>query len=420
MMQVLRTFQGADALHDCWLYAPAMLLPASAEAPAPPALVVSDHVAQAATPHSTRVRAGWLKIVDGRICAIHLMAQPTAQHHPSDLDPPLDHSSPPDQSLPAHRLETGLLAPGFVDVQINGCAGVLFNDAPTLDTLRVMAVNQRQFGTTALLPTVITDTPGVAQQAAAAVANALERQLCGIVGIHFEGPHLSASKGGCHPRQHLRPLTDADIALYCRRDLGTVMVTLAPEQVTAAHIRTLVQAGVIVSLGHSNASADEAQQAFAAGATGVTHLFNGMSGISSRAPGVAGAALANSAAYCGIIFDGEHLHPTAALMAYRAKGAAKLALVTDAMPPAGCINAVPFVIAGKPVSRDGMKLTDSAGSLAGSVLDMQSAVQYAIHTLGIPVADALQMASQTPADWLRRPDLGRIAVGARADLVWLA
>lgn len=341
--------------------------------------------------------AGYLRIEQGYIRAIE--AEPSC-------------------NLPIQECVDGILCPGFIDIQVNGGGGVLFNTDPTVSCLATMFAAHHQFGTTAMLPTVITDDVTVMQQAADSVAAAIAQQLPGIIGIHFEGPHLAPAKRGCHPEHYLRPLTAAEMALYCRQDLGVVMVTLAPETVPVAQIAALTAAGVIVSLGHSNAGSAEILPAIAAGASCVTHLYNGMSNLTSREPGVVGTALADPRLYCGIIFDGEHLHPLSAQIAYQLKGEQRLILVTDAMSPVGTTQQT-FDFAGGRVTRQGMKLTNSAGSLAGSVLDMASAVRYAVHELAIETSSALRMASTTPAQLLKLPQSGQIKVGARADLVWL-
>jgi len=342
-------------------------------------------------------KPGYLRIEQGQITAIE---------------------NTPSQNLPIQDCTEGMLCPGFIDIQVNGGGGALFNTDPSVACLATMLEAHRQFGTTAMLPTVITDDIQVMQQAADAVAAAQAAQMSGIIGIHFEGPHLASAKRGCHPEQFLRPLTEAELALYSRQDLGVVLLTLAPETVPAEQIAALTAAGVIVSLGHSNASSAEILPAIAAGARCVTHLYNGMSNLTSREPGLVGTALADPRLYCGIIFDGEHLHPLSAQIAYQMKGEQRLILVTDAMSPVGTTQQE-FHFAGGRVTRRGMKLTNSEGSLAGSVLDMASAVRYAVQQLAIDCASALRMASSTPAQLLSLPHLGQLKVGARADLVWL-
>lgn len=325
----------------------------------------------------------------------------------------------PDPDLPLLTLEEGSLIPGLIDVQVNGGGGILFNQAPDRQALRTMLKAHAQFGTTAMLPTVITDCIAVMHQAADTIATAIAEQEPGVLGIHFEGPHLSLAKKGVHPPGHIRSLSDAEWQLYRRKDLGIKVVTLAPETVAPELIAELVAEDVRVCLGHSNADSATVQAALNAGATGFTHLYNGMSPLTSREPGMVGTALTDNRSWCGIILDGHHLHPLAALLAYQAKPKGKLMLVTDAMSPVGTEQQQFDFFSGK-VVRDGSRLTDPSGSLAGSVLDMITAVQQASQQLGISFAEALMMASAYPADFLGCADrLGRLAPGKQADLVWL-
>jgi N-acetylglucosamine-6-phosphate deacetylase len=311
------------------------------------------------------------------------------------------------------------LVPGFIDVQVNGGGGALFNTAPTLETLRTMVKAHAGFGTTALLPTVITDSVAIMQQTADVVASAIAQQVPGVLGVHFEGPHLSVPKKGVHPVQHIRQLSEAEMAIYRRTDLGIKLVTVAPENITPEQIKTLVAAGVIVCLGHSNADGATVQAAIAAGATGFTHLYNAMSPLTSREPGMVGVALADPTTWCGIILDGHHVHPTAARLAIAAKPRGKMLIVTDAMSPVGTTDTEFDFFDGK-VTRDGNKLTAETGQLAGSVLDMAGAVQYAISELDVAEAEALRMASLYPAEFLGiAAQRGQIHVGAMADLVLL-
>jgi N-acetylglucosamine-6-phosphate deacetylase len=311
------------------------------------------------------------------------------------------------------------LVPGFIDVQVNGGGGALFNTAPTIDSLRTMLKAHAGFGTTAMLPTVITDSVETMQHCADAIAAAIAGGEPGILGVHFEGPHLSVPKRGVHPTEHIRGLSADELALYGRRDLGIKLVTVAPENVTPEQISQLVELNVIVCLGHSNADGATVEAALAAGATGFTHLYNAMSPLTSREPGMVGVALADRNSWCGIIFDGHHVHPVAARLALAAKPRGKMLIVTDAMSPVGTHDTEFPFFTGK-VTRDGNKLTNDAGSLAGSVLDMAGAVQYAVTELGVEQAEALRMASLYPAEFLGIADqMGRIAVGYRADFVLL-
>lgn len=314
---------------------------------------------------------------------------------------------------------SGSLVPGFIDVQVNGGGGALFNTDTSLEALRTMVKAHAQFGSTALLPTVITDSVVVMQQAAAVIAQAIASEEPGIIGVHFEGPHLSVPKKGVHPQNFIRPLSEAELAIYKRTDLGIKLVTVAPETISPEQIKELVKADVIVCLGHSNADAATAQAALAAGATGFTHLYNAMSPLTSREPGVVGAALADPHSWCGVILDGLHVHPLAVKVALAAKPRGKLLIVTDAMSPVGT-NQTEFDFFDGKVIRDGNKLTNLNGNLAGSVLDMAGAVSYAVKELGLELSEAVRMASLYPAEFLGiSAERGQIKVGAKADLVLL-
>lgn len=318
------------------------------------------------------------------------------------------------------RLETldgGLLAPGFIDVQVNGGGGVLLNDAPTPDGVGRICDAHAKFGTTALLPTLITDTPALTQRAVAAIKQAIGRGMAGCLGLHLEGPFLSPEKRGAHDAQLIRQMDDTDVDAILAMGIETLLVTLSPERVPPRLIRRLSEAGIIVSIGHTNASYDQIMAAAEAGARGVTHLYNAMSPLGHRTPGVVGAALDLGALWCGLIADGHHVHPAAIGIALRAKRPpGRIFLVTDAMSTVGS-DIQEFDLNGRRITRrDGVLVLDD-GTLAGSDLDMMSAVRFVVETIGLDIAEALRMASTYPADFLRRPDLGRIAKGARADLV---
>ena len=311
------------------------------------------------------------------------------------------------------------LVPGFIDIQVNGGGGVLLNTEPTTASLRTMLQAHARFGTTAMLPTVITDSLATMQRAADAVAAAMAAGEPGIIGIHFEGPHLSVPKRGVHPASQIRPLSAQELAIYQRQDLGIRMVTVAPETIPPEQIRQLADADVIVFLGHSNADAATVQAALAAGATGFTHLYNAMSPLTSREPGMVGVALADRDSWCGIILDGHHMDPIAARVALAAKPSRKVLLVTDAMSPVGTPDTEFAFFDGK-VTRQGNKLTNQTGSLAGSVLDMAAAVQYAVQVLGVELGEALRMAALYPAEAIGCADVrGKLQPGYLADMVLL-
>jgi len=311
-----------------------------------------------------------------------------------------------------------LLVPGFIDTQVNGGGGVLFNDEPTVDTIAAIARAHRQFGTTGFLPTLISDDLDVVAQGIDAVRQAIARGIPGVLGIHIEGPFLNEKRRGVHDATKLRELDGEAAKLLARPHGGVTMVTLAPELTTPQFIRQLSEAGVIVSAGHTNATYAELQPALAAGLRGFTHLFNAMSQMGSREPGAVGAALAHEASWCGLIVDGHHVHPEVMKLALRAKRRDRFMLVSDAMPSVGA-SMKSFVLNGKPITVADNKLTDEDGRLAGADLDMASAVRNAVRMLGLPVEDALRMASANPADFLALRDVGRIAPGQRANFALL-
>ena len=314
-------------------------------------------------------------------------------------------------------LHKGTLIPGYIDTQVNGGGGVLFNQAPTYQTLKTMASAHLQFGTTSMMPTLITDCYEVMVAAADAVSQAIALNHPNIEGIHFEGPFLSTPKKGIHDARYIRSPSDKELALICRKDLGKVMVTLAPENVSTSLIKELVAEGVIVSIGHTNATYEQACDAINAGASGFTHLYNAMSAFTSRAPGVVGAALLNESAYCGLIVDHQHVHPKSAALAIKTKGANRVMLVTDAMAHVGSsINKLAFF--DTEIHRQGNKLTTPDGTLAGSCLDMHRALLNVCHDLHISLLDASTMASTTPATLLGiQQRVGSIAQGQKANVL---
>lgn len=318
-----------------------------------------------------------------------------------------------------HDLQGRLLLPGFVDVQVNGGGGALFNDDPSVATLRTIARAHANFGTTALLPTLITDTAPVMRQALEAVDAAIEAGVPGIVGIHLEGPFLAGARKGIHDASLFRPLEESDLALLTAPRRGVVMLTLAPEQVAPGIIRRLLGAGVIVAAGHTGADYATTRAALDAGLTGFTHLYNAMTGLGSREPGVVGAALDDANSWCGLIVDGHHVHPASLRIAIAAKARGKSVLVTDAMPPVGAEESS-YELNGQTITmRDGV-CQNVAGVLAGSALDMASALRNTVRMLGLPLAEASRMASAYPAAWLGLSRThGRIAVGQRADFAVL-
>ncbi len=309
------------------------------------------------------------------------------------------------------------LAPGFVDWQVNGGGGALLNDDPSLATVRAIAAAHARFGTTALLPTLITDVPDATRAARAAVTAALAAGVPGVVGVHFEGPHLSFARKGAHDPALIRPMTGADRAFLAAPAPGVTLTTVAPESATAEDVRGLAAAGVVVSLGHTEARYEEAAARFAAGARAVTHLFNAMAPLGHRAPGLIGAAFDHPEVFCGLIADGWHVHPAAIRAALRAKPG-RVTLVTDAMATVGGQGDA-FLLNGREVRRAEGRLTLADGTLAGSDLDMASAVRFMVAEVGADLAEALRMASTLPAALLGLPTRGHLRPGARADIVAL-
>lgn len=309
-----------------------------------------------------------------------------------------------------------MLAPGFIDIQVNGGGGVLFNDQPTRDGIRTIAKAHRQFGTTGLLPTLVTDDLTTMASCAHAVRDLITTPEEGILGIHFEGPYLNPLRKGVHDDTKIRPVEEGGLNLYVSDGLGVVIVTLAPETLPPGTIQNLTDKGIKVCAGHSAATYEQIGAALYEGLRGFTHLFNAMSPMESRAPGVVGAALASEEAWCGVIIDGHHVHPGSLQVAINAKPRGKVVLVTDAMPSVGA-SVKNFSLQGRAVTVvDGRCITDD-GTLAGSDLDMISAVGNTIEMTTCDLGEALRMASLYPAEFLGLDHkLGRIRKGYQADL----
>lgn len=324
---------------------------------------------------------------------------------------------PPD--WPQTRLPAGaFLAPGFIDLQVNGGGGVLFNDQPTADGMRAIARAHRRYGTTGCLPTLISDTREQMRTAVAAARSVGGRD--GILGLHLEGPFISPRRPGVHRPDRIVKPGVRDLEELCElAGAGRSLVTLAPECVPAGFVRTLASSGVRISIGHSEAPTVVVMQAVADGATGVTHLFNAMPPLSARAPGIIGMALAEHRLTASLIVDGIHVDPVSVQAAFAAKGSDRIALVTDAMPTVGT-SLDRFELIGRTIKLADGRVTTEEGTLAGAHLDMASAVRNAVRLAHIPLDDALRAASLTPARFLGLDnERGRLVPGARADLVAL-
>ena len=316
-------------------------------------------------------------------------------------------------------LDGGWLVPGFIDTQVNGGGGVLFNDDIGVEAIAAIGAAHAKFGTTAFLPTLISDSPDRIAAALDAADAAMTARVPGVVGVHIEGPFINAARRGIHEAARIRPLDSELLALLSRPRAGKVMLTVAPELVGVENIRALASAGVLVCAGHSDATYDETMAAVAAGMTGFTHLFNAMSPLTHRAPGMVGGALDSPGTWCGLIVDNAHLHPATVRIAIRAKGPDRIMLVTDAMPSVGT-SEDHFILQGKRIEVHDGVCTYADGTLAGSDLDMATAFRNAAAITGLPPGDVVRMSSESAAGFLGlSASHGTLAPGRRADWVVL-
>ncbi len=326
------------------------------------------------------------------------------------------------EGCPIRALNGGLIAPGFVDLQVNGGGGVMFNDDPSVATLRTIAQAHATTGTAAILPTLITDTPARTRAAIDAVADALEQGVAGIIGLHLEGPHLSVARKGAHDAALIRKMDDDDLALLlgAADRLANVMVTVAPETTSNAQIKAMAQAGITVSLGHTDADAATCHAAFDAGARCVTHLFNAMSQLHSRTPGLVGATLERGDVFAGLIADAIHVHPATIRIALAAKPQSdRVFLVSDAMATAAS-GIKKFSLNGRDVFRNQGRLTLADGTLAGADLTLPRALAVMVNDVGDSAQNAIVRTTSTPASLLRDPlGFGHITTSA-ANVIYLA
>ena len=321
-----------------------------------------------------------------------------------------------------HILDGGVITPGFVDLQVNGGGGVMFNDIPSLETLKTIAKSHQGLGVAGFLPTLITDTRAKSQAAIDAVIQAIDAGIEGILGLHLEGPHLSIARKGAHDGDLIRRMDEMDLAMLldAAAQLPNLKMTVAPENVTEAQVETLAKAGVLVSLGHTDADFETCQRWMDAGAHCVTHLFNAMSQLGNRAPGLVGAALNTDHVSAGLIADGIHVHPVAMRAALAAKrGPGQVFLVSDAMAVAGS-DETEFTLNGRTILRRDGRLTLADGTLAGADLDLAQAIRILVQDVGVGLEQALAMATSIPADLLRDSQgLGRFEMGKKIRPIWL-
>lgn len=313
-------------------------------------------------------------------------------------------------------LGTGLVAPGFIDLQVNGGGGLMLGDIQTVDELRQICQSHSRMGTTQLLPTLITDKPATTARILELGIAATRAQLPGFAGLHLEGPHLDPRKKGAHNANLIRRMTETDLRdlIQAKQHLRSLLITVAPEAVSLAQIKRLHDAGIKVSLGHTQCTATEALEAFDAGASGVTHLYNAMSALQNRAPGMVGAAL-NAEVFAGIIADRVHVDEICLRIALRLKAPEHLFLVTDAMAVAGT-HIQQFTLDGRHVRRQNGRLLLEDGTLAGADISLVESLHY-LTELGLDFEQTLRMVTQVPAHFIQRPDLGTLKPGALADWV---
>ena len=327
------------------------------------------------------------------------------------------------EALPAdavrHDLQGAVLVPGFIDAQVNGGGGALFNNDTTVDAIRAIAQAHRRFGTTGLLPTLISDDADVMARAIDATRDAIAQGVPGVLGIHLEGPYIAPARKGTHDAGKFRVPGVDEVAMATSLDNGVTLLTLAPEQVPADTIRAMVARGALVVAGHTAATYEQIREGIAAGVSGFTHLYNAMSPLQGREPGAVGAALEDDGCWCGVIVDGVHVHPASVRVALAAKPRGKVFLVTDAMPMVGADDPS-FDLYGETITAVDGVVRNAAGTLAGSALDMATAVRNSVHLVGVPLEEAVRMASTYPAEFLGLGAThGRIVPGYRADLVAL-
>ncbi|RXQ99671.1 N-acetylglucosamine-6-phosphate deacetylase [Pseudoxanthomonas composti] len=347
------------------------------------------------------IEEGAVVVRDGRIAAVTDTAG--AKAHTDDL----------------RDLQGAWLAPGFIDIQVNGGGGVLFNNTPTAAGIEAIGKAHRKFGTTAFLPTLISDGADVMRTAIDATRQAIAQGVDGVLGVHLEGPYLAPARKGTHDMQRFR-VPDADeIEMVTALDNGLTLLTVAPEVIGPERIAAFCARGAMVVAGHTAATYEQVRAGLQAGLRGFTHLYNAMSPLQGREPGAVGAALEDADSWCGVIVDGVHVHPGSLRVALAAKPRGKVLLVTDAMPMVG--DASPsFDLYGETITAVDGVVRNAAGSLAGSALDMASAVRNSVQLLGLSLEEAVRMAALYPAQFLKlEHERGSIAPGLRADLVAL-
>jgi N-acetylglucosamine-6-phosphate deacetylase len=319
-------------------------------------------------------------------------------------------------------LAGGLLTPGFVDLQVNGGGGVLFNDNPSLENLKTICEAHAKLGTTSIMPTLISDSPEVHKRAISVIIDALYYPIKGLVGLHLEGPHLAVARKGAHEERFIRPMKELDCLELesLANKVRNLMLTIAPEAVLPQQITRLSNAGAVISLGHTDCTFNQAADAVDAGATCATHLFNAMSPFGSREPGLVGAVLNSGKLFSGIIADGFHVNKISINLALQAKKApGALFLVSDSMSTVGS-EQTHFFLNDRLITRSQGKLILEDGALAGADISLSDAVRYMVNEVGILQDDAIRMASLIPAKVLgMESEIGCLMPDAQPDFLWI-
>lgn len=315
----------------------------------------------------------------------------------------------------SYNLNGNTMVPGFIDLQVNGGGGIMFNSEPSVSTIKQILKGHQRYGTTGIMPTLITTSFAEMEKAILAVSQAIAENIPGVLGIHLEGPFLNETKKGVHDATKFCAIDEQGLAIMTSLIGGKTIVTIAPELTDTQTIKTLNQAGLIICAGHTNANYEQTITAINAGLHGFTHLYNAMTPLESRAPGTVGAAISDERTWFGIIADGYHMHPSAFKIAVRAKQTGGAILVTDAMATVGA-RSDSFVLDGEVIKSINGKCVNAAGTLAGSDLNMNQAVKNAVEFANISWQEAVRMASLYPAKALGIDDTyGRLKKGFYAN-----
>jgi len=328
------------------------------------------------------------------------------------------------------KLEGGILSPGFIDLQVNGGGGKLFNNSPDKESLNTIISAHQYFGTTSIMPTVISDSLNILQKCTDTISNEIDNNHS-LLGIHIEGPFFNVKYRGVHQKQYINTINASYLNLFETLDKFPVMLTLAPECISIKQLKHLNSLGFKILAGHTDANYDQLEEAVKYGLDGFTHLFNAMGQISAREPGVVGSAFDFDETSASIIVDLHHVHPSLINLSFKQKPKGKLFFVSDSM--ATINHGEPsFELYDEVVSESNGRIINSEGKLAGSSITQIDAIKNAYQKCSIPLESAISMATLYPAEYLGVSDyIGQLKKGYRADLahfnsnfhvqnVWLA